>query len=130
MSEILRSTLPSGPQRARRDYVEDAKTLIQERFREPLRLKDIARDLYVSPYHLCRLFKEETGLSIHRYLNQLRLRQAAKELVQGETNLASLAVELGFCCQSHFTRNFRKEFGVPPGKARRRASFPGDVGHP
>jgi AraC-like DNA-binding protein len=136
MSETQRSTISSGAGRARRAYVEDAKTLLQRRFREPLRLKDIARDLYVSPYHLCRLFKEETGLSIHRYLNQLRLRQALEELARAETDLASLALELGFCGQSHFTRNFCKEFGVPPGVARRREldrrrdSFPGDVRHP
>jgi AraC-like DNA-binding protein len=107
--------------RALRRYAEDAKALLQQRFREPLRLEDVARALYVSTYHLCRVFKEETGMSIHRYLNQLRLRQALKELAHGDTALAALANDLGFCCQSHFTRAFRKEFGVPPGEARRRA---------
>ena len=107
--------------RVRRNYAEDAKTLLQKRFRERLRLEDVARALYVSPFHLCRLFKEETGLPIHRYLNQLRLRHALRELAQGEAELADLALDLGFCCQSHFTRVFRKEFGVSPGEARRRA---------
>lgn len=106
--------------RALRRYAEDAKELLQQRFREPLRLGDVAGALYVSTYHLCRVFKEETGMSIHRYLNQLRLRQALKELAQGDTALATLANDLGFCCQSHFTRAFRKEFGAPPGEVRRR----------
>jgi AraC-like DNA-binding protein len=107
--------------RVRRNYAEDAKTLLQKRFRERLRLEDVARALYVSPFHLCRLFKEETGLPMHRYLNLLRLRHALRELAQGEAGLADLAIDLGFCCQSHFTRAFRKEFGVSPGEARRRA---------
>lgn len=109
------------PSRARRRYVEDAKTLLQQRFRERLRLDDVARALHVSTFHLCRLFKEETGMPIHRYLNQLRLRYALRELVQGETELAELARAVGFSCQSHFTTAFRKEFGVSPGEARRRA---------
>jgi AraC-like DNA-binding protein len=107
--------------RALRRYAEDARELLHQRFREPLRLEDVARALYVSTYHLCRVFKEETGMSIHQYLNQLRLRQALKELAHGDIALAELANDLGFCCQSHFTRAFRKEFGVPPGEARRRA---------
>ncbi len=124
IDEIQKSTLeidarrPMG--RALRRYADDAKELLHRRFREPLRLEDVASALYVSTYHLCRVFKEETGMSIHQYLTQLRLRQALKELAQGDTALATLANDLGFCCQSHFTRAFRKQFGIPPGEARRR----------
>ncbi|MEA2602329.1 MAG: AraC family transcriptional regulator [Acidobacteriota bacterium] len=124
IDEIQKPTIETDARRparrALRRYAEDAKELLQQRFREPLRLEDVASALYVSTYHLCRVFKEETGMSIHRYLNQLRLRQALKELAHGDTALATLANDLGFCCQSHFTRAFRKEFGAPPGEVRRR----------
>ena len=107
--------------RARRDYAREALLLLQQRFRERLRVEDVARALYVSTYHLCRLFKEETGVSMHRYLNHLRLQYALTELARGEAGLSELALEIGFSCQSHFTKAFRKEFGVPPGKVRRLA---------
>ena len=110
------------PSRARRDYVEDAKALLQRRFRERLRLDDIARALYVSTCHLCRLFKEETGVPIHRYLNQLRLQQALEDLAGGEADLTDLALGLGFSSHSHFTAVFRREFGVPPSQVRRLGS--------
>jgi AraC family transcriptional regulator len=105
--------------RARRRYVEDAKIILQERFREKLRLDDVARSLYVSTFHLCRLFKEETGLPIHQYLNRLRLREALKPVLAGHADLGALAQELGFSSHSHFTAAFRKEFGMSPREVRR-----------
>ena len=103
--------------RARRNYVQDALVLLGERFREPLRIEDVAEALYVSPYHLCRLFKQETGIPIHRYLNRLRLREALEPIGDG-VNLGELALSLGFVSHSHFTNAFRKEYGVPPSQAR------------
>jgi AraC family transcriptional regulator len=100
--------------RARRDYVEDVKALLQTRFRERLQLDDIARSLYVSAYHLCRLFREEVGVPIHRYLNRLRLREALGPITKGTSDLSELALGLGFSSHSHFTASFRKEFGVSP----------------
>jgi AraC family transcriptional regulator len=110
------------PSRVRRDYVQDAKALLQRRFREPLGLTDIARALYVSTYHLCRLFKEETGMPIHRYLTRLRLREALERISGGETGLTDLALNVGFSCHSHFTRAFCREFGVTPSEVRRLAA--------
>jgi AraC family transcriptional regulator len=105
--------------RARRDYVEDTKTLLQHSFREKLRLTDIGRALHVSTFHLCRLFKEETGVPIHQYLNRLRLRHALELLLAGEEDLTELALSLGFASHSHFTNTFRKELGIPPREVRR-----------
>jgi AraC family transcriptional regulator len=107
--------------RVRRDYVQDAIAVLQRRFRESLALADIARSLYVSIFHLCRLFKEETGVPIHRYLNRLRLREALERISSGETGLTELALSVGFSCHSHFTRAFCLEFGVTPSAVRRLA---------
>ncbi|HEV7784684.1 MAG TPA: AraC family transcriptional regulator, partial [Thermoanaerobaculia bacterium] len=123
----LNATFPSrhDASRVRRDYVQDAKALLQRRFREPLGLADVARALYVSTFHLCRLFKEETGMPIHRYLNRLRLREALDRISSGDTSLTDLtelALSVGFSCHSHFTRAFCREFGLPPSEVRRRAA--------
>jgi AraC-like DNA-binding protein len=107
--------------RARRHYVHDAQLVLQKRFRERFRLEDVARELYVSPFHLCRLFKEETGIPMHRYVNRLRLRESLEQLTDGAP-LTELALSLGFAGHSHFTTAFRKEFGVPPSEVRRQAS--------
>ncbi|HEX4964502.1 MAG TPA: AraC family transcriptional regulator [Thermoanaerobaculia bacterium] len=130
LGDVARSCSPPGAAkraatfestRARRRYVHDAQLILQERFREQFRLEEIARKLYVSPFHLCRLFKQETGMSIQRYANRLRLREAMEPLTEG-ADLTQLALSLGFAGHSHFTNAFRKEFGIPPSEARRRAS--------
>ncbi|HYX26393.1 MAG TPA: AraC family transcriptional regulator [Thermoanaerobaculia bacterium] len=132
LGSIARSCRPPGAKRrgaapessrARRRYVYDAQLLLQERFRERYRLEEIARELYVSPFHLCRLFKQETGMPMHRYVNRLRLREAMEQLTEG-ADLTELALSLGFAGHSHFTTAFRKEFGVPPSEVRRQASAP------
>jgi len=120
------------PERARRRYVEDAKAILQVRFRERLRLDDVARALHVSTYHLCRLFKAETGMPIHRYLNRLRLMAALEPLAEGDADLSTLALDLGFSSHSHFTAAFRKEFAMAPREVRQagKVSLPGDIRHP
>ena len=128
LREVLRgdaqaSSVPRKPsRRARRSYAEDAKALLQQRFRERLQLDDIARSLYVSPYHLCRLFREETGVPIHSYLNRLRLREALEPIAEGKTDLSELAAGLGFSSHSHFTAAFRKELGLSPREVKKLAT--------
>jgi AraC-like DNA-binding protein len=114
-----RANVPQQRSRARRRYAEDAKALLQQRFRERLQLDDIARSLYVSPYHLCRLFREETGVPIHSYLKRLRLREALEPIAEGETDLSALAAGLGFSSHSHFTAAFRKELGMSPREVKK-----------
>jgi AraC family transcriptional regulator len=128
LREVLKGDAPQAsghravrrePSRARRRYAEDAKALLQQHFRERLQLDDIARSLYVSPYHLCRLFREETGMPIHSYLNRLRLREALGPIAEGEADLSELAAGLGFSSHSHFTAAFRKELGMSPREVKR-----------
>ncbi len=101
-----------------RECVEAAKGLLVERFREPLRLDDLALLLNVSSCHLARLFKRETGLPIHRYLNRLRLRCALEELPECGRDLTSLAFDLGFSSHSHFSASFGQEFGLTPSQVQ------------
>ena len=94
------------------------KELLNARCCEPLTLDDIARDTgYTTPY-VCRIFLAHTGLTIHRYRNQLRLRRALGRLPGVDRNLTRLALDFGFSSQSHFTAAFRDEFGLTPAQYR------------
>jgi AraC-like DNA-binding protein len=64
------------------------------------------------------LFRDETGVTIHRYLNRLRLREALGPIADGSVDLGDLAFTLGFSSHSHFTAAFRKEFGLSPRRVK------------
>lgn len=99
--------------------VGDARTILNERYDEPVTLDGLARQVHSSAYHLARVFRRQTGLSIHRYLNRLRLRAGLNRVASGEPDLTALALDLGFNSHSHFTDAFRREFGVAPSAFRR-----------
>jgi AraC family transcriptional regulator len=110
-----------APRRARTrgehaDLAEAAKELLAA---EPHSLAEVAAALYVSPFHLARVFRARTGFSIAGYVNGLRLRRAVERLAaEPGVDLSRLALELGYCSQSHFTDRFRAAFGAPPSALR------------
>jgi AraC-like DNA-binding protein len=108
---------------AHREQAEQTRLLLGERFAETLGLEDIARAVHSSTFHLARVFRRETGLAIHQYRNRLRLRAALERLVEQETDLTALALDLGFASHSHFSDAFRRAFSVAPSECRRRATF-------
>jgi AraC-like DNA-binding protein len=105
----------------RRQRVDQVKAVLAIEFRNALSIGEIARRVAVSPQHLCRLFKLETGMALHRYLNRLRLRAALAELLDSSRDLAWIGLDAGFSSHSHFTSAYRREFGLTPSATRRLA---------
>lgn len=82
---------------------------------ENVSLEELARIGYMSAFHLARLFTREIGVPPHVYQVQLRLNKAL-ELLRSGKPVSSVALETGFFDQSHFTRAFKKKFGITPGQ--------------
>jgi AraC family transcriptional regulator len=101
------------------DLVHAAKGMIATRFHETLTLDDIAGGLYVSPYHLCRVFRQQTGNTLHHYLTQIRLRASLESIADRNQEVTAIALGLGFSSHSHFTSAFRHTFGMPPSTYQR-----------
>ncbi|HHV7521167.1 TPA: AraC family transcriptional regulator [Burkholderia orbicola] len=78
-------------------------------------LDDVAQVVGLSPFHAARLFTRTTGMPPHAWRNQLRLQRALAPLRAG-VPVADVAAASGFVDQSHFTRHFKRMFGVPPGR--------------
>lgn len=111
----------------RHQAVERAKEFLIVQCQHQPSLADVASVADYAPHHFARIFRRETGLSVHQYLTELRLRQAAARLDDGHDNLSSLALDLGFSSHSHFTTAFRARFGCAPSAYRMPPSRSCDV---
>ena len=103
---------------ARRDLVERARA---ELARDPMAappIRELAARLEVSPYHLCRLFRARTGVTLHGYLLDLKTRLALERLEVPTHGLSRIAHELGFSSHSHLTLTVRSRIGVTPSRIR------------
>jgi AraC-like DNA-binding protein len=102
--------------RARRALADGARELLAE---DPDRsLLDLAEALAVSPHHLSRIFRADTGRTVSRHRMRLRTRAALERLAGGEQDLVRIAAEAGFADQSHLCRVVRREAGTTPGALR------------
>ncbi len=108
--------------RAHGDWADAARQFAAGHFTRRLSLDDFAAAVHCSPFHLARLFRRVTGLTLHGYVDRLRLRAALDRLANDEPNLTTLALDLGYGSHSHFTTAFRSEFGLSPSEFRRSAS--------
>ena len=118
--------LDERPRRRRRSspMVEDTKALLSARYTERLTLDELGRAVNVSPFHLARSFRRDTGYTLHEYRTHLRLRAALERLAAGDEDVAVIARAVGFSSHSHLTASFHRAFGVPPSSVRRRTVPP------
>ena len=116
---VTRKPKREGTDAEHAERTEAAKTYLASRISERVTLDEVARAVHVSPFHLARIFQQQTGVPVHRYLTQLRLRASLERLAAGAGDLTELALELGFSSHSHFTDAFRREFGKAPSEIRK-----------
>jgi len=86
-----------------------------------IELDTIAREAGLSRPHFYRLFRTQTGVTPHLYLNTLIMEQALDALVTTEAPIVDIGFDLGFSSQSGFTRFFAANVGMAPTDYRRAA---------
>lgn len=112
---VWRTDDSTFPRRTLADLVD----YIQAHLRIAPSLSDMAMLVGLSPSHFAKKFRASTGLSLHRFINRRRLDVALQVLRSQSQPLASLASDLGFSSQSHFTRLFSDLTGMTPAKYRK-----------
>lgn len=119
LSQLIQNHAREKPQDLPAGYSETSLGLVCDYLKchisENVSLEELARIGYLSAFHLARLFTREIGVPPHVYQVQLRLNKAL-ELLRSGKPVSSVALETGFFDQSHFTRAFKKKFGITPGQ--------------
>ena len=97
-----------------------AVEFMEERFRERLAITDVAGQVGVTPFHLCRAFKHELGTSPMAMLRKIRTGHAAERLFRSEEPLAAIAADAGFGTLKNLRRAFVEQHGIAPQEFRER----------
>lgn len=125
LDQVVRSAYRSSPSpkapevsSKQRSTIHDVETILSRCREEHSSLTSIACEVGLSPYHLCRLFRQVTGTKLHQYRLRLRLRTALTEVIESARPLTDIALDAGFSSHSHFTESFRREFGATPSAVR------------
>ncbi|UTZ44070.1 AraC family transcriptional regulator [Vibrio campbellii] len=84
-----------------------------------LSLEDIAKQSCWSRWQLQRVFQAETGLTVANYVRELKLSQAAEELLDSKERVIDIALGLGFNSEISFSRSFKQMFGASPSQYRK-----------
>jgi len=95
--------------------VERMKAQLTADLTEPLTLSALAQAVDLSPFYAARLFSRTVGMPPHAWRNQIRLNRAQGQLRQGRS-VTDVASANGFADQSHFTRHFKRAYGIAPGR--------------
>lgn len=106
---------------ANRKYVVDKIVeYIEDHYNEKISLDQIAENMYLSPFYISRIFKSETGSAPIRRLINIRL-EKARELLEGgyQGSIQEVAAMVGYDDAYHFSKLFKKRYGVSPSQVRR-----------
>ena len=91
---------------------------VKDHYREKITLDDVASHVYLSRSYLSKVFNEELGCNFTTYINRLRIENSKALLLNNSINIVDVAFMVGFDDQSYFTKVFKKNAGISPGKYR------------
>jgi AraC family transcriptional regulator len=115
--ECSRRALPPS-ERTPPGWLNRARDLIHDGFRDKLTLEAIARETRVHPVHLARAFRQHFRCTVGDYVRELRIAHACRQIAQTDAPLVEIALAAGFADQSQFTRVFKRVVGVTPARFR------------
>ncbi len=114
----MRASIAGEPAHRPPAWLRDVHDRVRSHYLDKLSIAELAAAAGVHPDHLGRVFRRQYGRSIGDLVRDLRLSWTAEQLTVTDRDLADIASEAGFCDQSHFSRTFRRRFGLPPGRFR------------
>ncbi|MBD5393692.1 MAG: helix-turn-helix transcriptional regulator [Lachnospiraceae bacterium] len=97
-----------------KEVVQKVIDYIERNLEKEINLDDIAKNIGYSKFHLNRIFTEQTGITIYKYLQNRRLTIAAEKLVNTDKPITQIAYEAGYDTQQAFSFAFKQVYLYPP----------------
>jgi AraC-like DNA-binding protein len=103
------------------DRLSDVFEYVKEHFKEDISLIEIAKIANLTPTSFCRMFKTKTKKHFVEYLNEIRVSNACKYLIETDMGMSEIAYECGYKTASNFNKLFKKLTGTTPKEYRKNA---------
>lgn len=107
---------PAETMEFHQQVIEQLKQYIEDYYWDDITLDSMAGVVHYSPGHLNSLFKKNTGVPLHRYINNVRMKKAGDLLAAGSMLVRQAAEAVGIHDALYFSKKFHKHFGVSPQK--------------
>lgn len=93
---------------------------ITEHYRNIEGIDEIANAFFITKHHLCRIFKESTGLTITQYLNGIKVQKGCELLIKTKDSITEIGFQCGFNSTMYFCRIFKQYMGITPKEYRKK----------
>lgn len=119
LADLLNRILLEDSQ-AQPEAVSAARRYLDEHLDEKITLDEVAAHVGISPFHFCKVFKDNTGMTLTEYVNRRRVEQAKQRLLHPDARVTEIAFDIGFQSLSQFNRSFARYVGMSPTQYRQR----------
>ena len=97
-----------------KEVVKKVIDYIEKNLEKKINLDNISKNIGYSKFYLNRIFTEQTGITIYKYLQNRRLTIAAEKLVKTDQPITQIAYEAGYDTQQSFSFAFKQVYLYPP----------------
>lgn len=101
------------------DKINEIQDWIHSHSTDVITINDLAKQFNFSERNLKRRFSQATGISINKYVQEVRIDKAKKQLLATDKTVNEISVDVGYENSSFFSRLFKKSTGLTPAKWRK-----------
>ena len=114
INQVLREETPEHQTIITNKKANAVCDYIDHHYKEDITVESIAAAQFISPSHLSRIFKQETGMTVKAYLTMRRVTNAKNLIMEGRQMITNIYLDCGFDDYSTFYRSFIKYVGMSP----------------
>ncbi|WP_308638149.1 AraC family transcriptional regulator [Paenibacillus silvisoli] len=103
------------------EIVPKLLSYIEHHYASPITLQDLAKESYYSPHYISKTFKVCCGYTFTEYLQEVRLREAKRMLLESDECVGAIGKQVGYPDKAQFYRLFKQYYGITPQQLREQA---------